>query len=772
MLHAIQSSRTGMQESQSIELAARRIAFDISVFVGPTLEHWPEGLRFHWNQSPPSLLDWEGELASGFTSTSSSVDLVDASDLPDSGMVWVNGHPVAYEDKSGNSLTSLHVLDTESWSADSGDPVRVFWPLSEYHHSDVSLSANLRGRVFRWDGQLSFFELPKRFFSSDFSIAVIRRKWIDGSWTPRHLWFMGWISEVSIQKDYLDVADVKIKVEGLSYKLANSAAPELSRGSVPGGGGGSPGGHQPTSVAGVSTRASSVLVDKYLEADSDDWELGEPASVDSDNVVDGNLDTVWISNGEPNNISWEDPNPLKTGFIDEVFMRPWPGFGPEYQWFRIWIIGPTLISQLRIYNDQTQYSGGDPSGFYLDLADSAMADQVVKQKPIILCKNITAFRSAFDPQDVPVIEWSSLRGASRNARSFTLSQGDGFLYIRTKYAGFNDGVAWGGGSGNPPDFHLGFWSGPWVPLPARGHAIRRFPAGQDTDTSADWREEPSPAPGEYRGKPRENSEDAEWIAADLGEMEWELGQDLAADPNDPADGEIQINLEGKADTSGLDNSGIIRVGTELIQYSGRTNQTITGVKRGVHGTQPSVHHEGESVYLLENGVATRARKISSIRFIRKEGLWPVPYMARMFVSKFPSPRFPPTENWQLDWGNQVRAWTRTLQHIKTADFPDGKRIRWVMFIIDQMGAIVGRTIRSYTSTDVIEVVPNRWYSKMPNIGQISVGEFRVEYTKNGNFLELSETIGPIEMHEKVVYLGGRARLNEIEFTQSNIWSER
>jgi len=773
MLRAIASSRKGTYAEQVDELTAEQIAFDFRVYVGPPWENWPVGLKFAWNQGPPNLLTFETTLASSYDSSSdSTIDLTDASDLPSIGMVWVNGYAVAYSGKIGNSLANLIVL-SDPFTASAGSTVRVFWPVTDYYHSDIRFKAGLRGRIFNWDAKVEFFEIPKRFLGHDFAICVLRRKWVSGTWTDWKVWFVGWIANVSIKKDYLNVADAEITVRGLTYKLENSAAPALSRG----GGGGRGGREEPVPVEGVSTRASSVLADLYLEADSDDWLLGEPESVDPDNVVDGDLNTLWISEGEPNNVAWEDPNPSAGICIDEVFMLPPVGFGSEYQWFRIWLVQNWKVGEIRIYNHQTTWEEGEdpgPTGYYLDLSDSALHDQVIVGKPIILCYNATAFRQMFDPGDIPIIEWSSLRGHSKNARLFHLGYTNGFIHVRPKGWGSNDGVAWGDGSDTPDGHPYGFWNGPWVKRPARGHAIRRFPAGQDTDTASDWIEEESPAPGEYRGKPRAQSADAEWIAADFGEFDWRLGQDLAADKNDPADGIIKIRPKAGSeeyDTSGLDDSGYIRVGTEIIQYSDRTEEALIGVVRGVLGTRVAAHSDGERVYQIVDGLATRARKISSIQFIRKEGLWPIPYAARVLISKYDSPRFPPTDNWQLDWTKPVKTWSRNKLHVMTVDFPEGRRIRWVMMIIDQMGSVVGRTKSYYPpGTTAIELIPGRWFDKMPSTGYISVGEFRVGYAKgSGTTLTLDSSIGPVNEGVHVVYLGGRARLNEIKITQLNMW---
>ena len=48
-------------------------------------------------------------------------------------------------------------------------------------------------------------------------------------------------------------------------------------------------------------------------------------------------------------------------------------------------------------------------------------------------------------------------------------------------------------------------------------------------------------------------------------------------------------------TTGFYNSGYIRIGTELIQYTGKTATTFTGITRGVAGSNGSTHNSGEGV---------------------------------------------------------------------------------------------------------------------------------------------------------------------------------
>jgi len=765
MLIPIQSSRRGNYADAVNELTAESIAFDFQVYIGPQWDDWPSNLRFTWNQNPPDLLTESTALSASVSDFPGTVDLTDASNLPDSGFLWIGPasgseiwEGIVYTGKSGNQLTGVEWLDTDESGAGThaaGAPVYLFAPVTEYQNGSISLTGKLRDHVFTWGAKLSLYGIPKTLIKRDYAVCVLRRKQVNGTWTSWKLWFIGWIQDIQTKKDWVDVADVDLTISGLAEgRMSKDETPEFSRGK----------GGTETAPTGLSARASSELTNLVLESDSDDWILGAPVSVNAGNVVDGDINTVWISEGEPSNVVWETPTPVGAGFVDEVFPAPWLGFGPEYQWFRIWLVNTTKIGYLKIENEQ---------GYVLDLADSAMSSQIVANQPIILCYNATAFRQMFDPGDVPLIEWSALQGSSRNARRFHLGYPYGFLYIRTKGPGFNDGVVWGTGSGNPPGFSMGFWSGPWVPPPARGHSIRRFPAGQDTNTASDWIEESTPAPGEYRGKPRENGQDAEWIAVDFGEFDWRLGQNLTVDPNDPADGKITIKEgPGSADakTDGLDDEGYLRIGLEVIQYRGRTQTQVENVVRGALGTPVTEHSEDERVYVLENGIASRFKKISSITFSRKEGLWPVPFTARAFISRYTSPRYPPTDNWKLDWQGPVRTWSRNRRHDLTINFAEGKRFRHALLIIDQMGSVVGRLKQDYPAgTTVVELSPGRWFSKMPNAGYVSIGEFRVAYTKGTeNTLNLGSGIGPVTQGLEVVYLGGRARINEVAIRQLNL----
>ena len=57
---------------------------------------------------------------------------------------------------------------------------------------------------------------------------------------------------------------------------------------------------------------------------------------------------------------------------------------------------------------------------------------------------------------------------------------------------------------------------------------------------------------------------------------------------------------------GSTNLGYIKVGSEILSYSGVTNNTLTGVTRGVDSTQTLTHSEGDLVHKYElDGVSLR-----------------------------------------------------------------------------------------------------------------------------------------------------------------------
>ena len=50
------------------------------------------------------------------------------------------------------------------------------------------------------------------------------------------------------------------------------------------------------------------------------------------------------------------------------------------------------------------------------------------------------------------------------------------------------------------------------------------------------------------------------------------------------------------DTEGFDDNGFLRIENELIQYTGKTATTFTGLTRGVGGTTAAAHNDNVSIF--------------------------------------------------------------------------------------------------------------------------------------------------------------------------------
>jgi hypothetical protein len=79
----------------------------------------------------------------------------------------------------------------------------------------------------------------------------------------------------------------------------------------------------------------------------------------------------------------------------------------------------------------------------------------------------------------------------------------------------------------------------------------------------------------------------------------------------PFDDEITLN-----DVTGFPPSGLIRIGSEVIQYTSISGNTLQGLTRGFLGSTPTHHLSSEDVVLIDNSVAGTSER-PGIPFARK-----------------------------------------------------------------------------------------------------------------------------------------------------------
>ncbi len=477
-------------------------------------------------------------------------------------------------------------------------------------------------------------------------------------WSPWVVAFLGYIKDSRVVDTYTQEKRWVATVEGVSQYLAETNAPAHQFGH--------------TDLAeGKSVTTSSVLRDPFLERNSGEY-VGYP-SLDGENVVDGNLDTVWISDDVP---TVEPEEKIASRWtINEVYLEAPPG-QPALQWFELYYKNPDGetegdLKYYHVVNGGTEFNWVDekhefpaPVDNYINLdkkgrpmdADGAFA---------IICSNRPRFEERWGVGGaMHVLDWRDFQ-----IGTWTVNPAGGFLAWFYQNGAVESIVWWGtavpqkfGARGEFDGYGPG-WTGATIPTPPEGHSFRRNPCGAkgSPDSAASFlADESNPTPGEA------GDDTPEYFSVELGTLGIELVAELAADEED----EMELNT-----TFGLLPAGTVMVNDEGITYTSRDddNDKLLGLTRGVVD-DPAVHPIGSSVIPYEGGLAVDAHLVRQVQWKRRPvmsgGTLVSPRTFRILFSVSESPIYPDDPAWDDDWKS---FWTETSQ-IYVANLPPS--IEW------------------------------------------------------------------------------------------------
>lgn len=222
-----------------------------------------------------------------------------------------------------------------------------------------------------------------------------------------------------------------------------------------------------------------------------------PGYADSDTAAD------WIDQPQPSPGAVDIPPPTPTPtvgpsptpfagglLISEVLYDP-TGAEPAAEWFEIHnLTGVALdLAGFKIGDEET---AGGSEGMAAFPVGSAIAGGGV----LVIANDAAAFSAAYgwppdfelagaDPNVPDMVEYGAWSGGS-----ISLSNSGDELLLLDAGDLLVDAVSWAGST----------WAfNPSVPGVAAGHSIDRSPAGQDTDSAADWIDQPAPNPGGFGG---------------------------------------------------------------------------------------------------------------------------------------------------------------------------------------------------------------------------------------------------------------------------------
>ncbi len=173
--------------------------------------------------------------------------------------------------------------------------------------------------------------------------------------------------------------------------------------------------------------------------------------------------------------------------ISEVLYDP-AAAEPDGEWFEIY--NPAAAGQslagYKIGDEETQ-GGGEgmfafPSGAYIGPGQVA----VIARRGDAFTAN-HGFAPAFELEDSDPAIPDLIKYLAWATGSVTLSNTGDDLLLLDEADGLVDAMSWGSST----------WAfDPSAPDVAQGHSLARSPAGADTDTAADWIDQPTPSPGQ------------------------------------------------------------------------------------------------------------------------------------------------------------------------------------------------------------------------------------------------------------------------------------
>ena len=164
-------------------------------------------------------------------------------------------------------------------------------------------------------------------------------------------------------------------------------------------------------------------------------------------------------------------------------------------------------------------------------------------------------------------------------------------------------------------------------------------------------------------------------------------------------GLLYISLGDTGCVDGLDAAGTLQIGSEQITYSAKStdNRSVIVTARGANSTTAAAHSAGETIYQVEDGLATDTLPLNSILLKRTNGK-PYPKDFKIYGSRnLTAPRVPDEDapadpasdvSWTQDYeqfevvtGNTFATHTYVLPIAEPAL---NRRYRWLLLVVTAM----------------------------------------------------------------------------------------
>jgi hypothetical protein len=413
--------------------------------------------------------------------------------------------------------------------------------------------------------------------------------------------FLGHIIEGGHEDDYKHGARWTRSLGGADSLLQRSTAPRLAAGRV-------------NLLSNATVTASSTLLVPASEAGTGEF-AGALVNVDPENVIDNNINTLWIANDSPHVDALAEP----VGDIYRVFFSPVAGYDVNKLWW------------FEVQSGNTWFTNEDDVFLRYDSWED-------RTRRVIICANKPYFEAYFGSEfavdeiiDARTLEqghyhydeacnpgpdadppgdgncWEVL--IFDDATPFTLNPTAGWIQVRDSFN--NDprsAVAWNQ-DGSNVDITGGSW-GPGVawdagPSPAINVSTILAGSGLVHETTGsvatNWAISPYMVPGENPSKPNT----MEWLLFALEPQSAALTAGVSA-------GATSITLSS---TMGLLDTGSGICESDAFTYTGRTATTLTGIP-ATGANALGAHLLGAQVYQTLDGVTQYGWPCTAIELLR------------------------------------------------------------------------------------------------------------------------------------------------------------
>lgn len=678
----------------ALAATTRQYVLQWRAYVGP---HWADASAatfFDWSAlnadaayTPvPAATTLTTALAAGDT----HAHLTTITNFPAAGGVWVGPvwEYVKYTGAASSQLTGLvrETIDSEQTGEHvNGAAVRFWYPLTAATRLTLTEQLDDTLGALDWQATIAGDNAPQAALRNGHLVLIQTRHEVTGdtvwgSWTN---FLVGWLQSPQIRQGANGETPWEATVVSSAGMAQSLQAQGLRVGPVNAARGGS--------ISGTQAVAASYKVAPWGEF------TGSNVSLAADQAVDGSRSTLYISE----RYLGAENKPSSQNEIYEVHISPYTGQGKGYRWFQVIVDG---MGTYRLFNQ---------------LGYAVQVNGVSGSDIVVLCENETLFRSENPACDTALIEISAsttigLGEVGDNdlgsAGAYTvadwwdsLAPAAGALYYKGQSGGterFHGGILWGTvDAGDVEDAwgtygytHPYTWTGANIAAPAAGQTIRRLFAGAN-NTTAGYTVDYVSNPGTFIGDGHRF-----FLLAQINGMGLTLTDDITA-ISPAAAGTLYITLGDTGSVDGLDAAGTLQIGSEQITYSAKTaaSDGVVVTARGANSTTAAAHLAGETIYQVEDGLATDTLPLDSIILRRPTGT-PVLEDFKIYGARsLQTPRTPdedaPTDpasdiTWTQDYeqfevvtGNAFATYT----YVAPVGSPaPNRRYRWLLLVVTAM----------------------------------------------------------------------------------------